>query len=170
MEPFISPLVTHSVMPPQDLTNSVMKDIGWPTVLGPPPSPTPTPSPPPNDNLANAQSIFGCSGTVPGTNVAATRETGEPNHSPDGFGGTHSVWYQWQSPSNSTVTITTAGSNYDTVLAVYTGTAVGSLTLIVRNDDVMSRQHKQQRSLRLQMLEPTYRIAVDGYDNNDDGR
>ncbi|MCM3872695.1 MAG: hypothetical protein ND895_18595 [Pyrinomonadaceae bacterium] len=168
MEPNINSNLSHSVSPPQDLTNSLLKDIGWPTVLGPPPSPTPTPSPPPNDNLANAQSIFGCSGTVAGTNVAATRETGEPNHSPDGFGGTHSVWYQWQSPSNSTVTITTAGSNYDTVLGVYTGTAVGSLTLIARNDDVVSGT-VSSRVVFPSNAGTIYRIAVDGYDNNDDG-
>ena len=138
MEPNISHSLSHSVTPPQDLSTSLMRDIGWPTVLGPPPTPTPTPSPPPNDNFANAQSISGCSGTVTGTNVAATRETGEPNHSPDNNGGIHSVWYQWQSPSNSTVTITTAGSDYDTVLGVYTGTVVSSLTLIGKNDDVDS--------------------------------
>src|SRR5262249_51827158 len=48
-------------------------------VGSPPPSPTPTPSPipsptpPSNDNFANAQQINGCSGTITGTNVGATK-------------------------------------------------------------------------------------------------
>src|SRR5690349_10984004 len=61
------------------------------------------PDPPANDNFANAQIISGCSGSVNGTNVGATKESGEPNHlsttnDPNG-GGTRSIWYQWQAPS-----------------------------------------------------------------------
>ena len=88
----------------------------------PPPPPPPPPPAPSNDNFANARSIFGCVANVTGTNVSATREAGEPNHSPDNNGGSRSVWYQWQSPSDSIVTVTTTNSDYDTVLGVYTGT------------------------------------------------
>src|SRR6185295_3873257 len=94
------------------------------------------PTPPPNDNFTSAQTITGCSGSVNGTNVSSTKESGEPDHASNG--GTHSVWYQWQAPATSSVTITTAGSNYDTVLGVYTGSAVNALSLIGQNDDVDS--------------------------------
>ena len=166
MEPNISTSLSHNVTPPQDLTTSLMKDIGWPASVGPPPSPTPTPSPPPNDNFVNAQAISGCSGSVPGTNVAATREIGEPNHY---NGGSRSVWYQWQSPSSSSVTLTTAGSNFDTVLGVYTGTAVGSLTLIGNNDDVTPGSDISSRVIFAANAGTTYRIAVDGYNNDGSG-
>jgi hypothetical protein len=162
MEPNISADLTHNVTPPQDLTFSLLRDVGWPTVA------TPAPTPPANDNFSNAQVIAGCSGSVTGTNVSATKEVGEPNHSPDNNGGTRSVWYQWQSPSSGSTTITTAGSSFDTVLAVYTGTAVSSLTLIGKNDDVSSGD--QTSSVTFSASAGTvYRIAVDGYNNNGSG-
>ena len=123
MEPNISSDLTNTVIPPQDLTYSLMKDIGWcqgcPTPSPvPTPSPTPTPTAPANNAFANAQTISGCSASVTGTNVAATKEAGEPSHSSDGDAGGGSVWYQWQAPSTGSVTITTLGSNFDTVLAI----------------------------------------------------
>src|SRR6185295_17615385 len=120
------------------------------------------PAPPPNDNFASAQVINGCSGTVTGTNVGATHETNEPNHSPDDGGGSRSVWYQWQSPSTGSVTITTAGSGFDTVLGVYTGNSVGSLLEIGGNsksDDVS--QTDKTSSVTFNAFAGTpYRIAV----------
>ena len=95
-----------------------------------------TPDPPPNDNFARAVTVSGCEGSVNGTNIGATHETDEPNHEPNGNGGTRSVWYTWQAPSSGKATITTAGSDFDTVLAVYIGSSVGSLTPIKKNDDV----------------------------------
>src|SRR5262249_27185304 len=131
MEPFINSNLTHSVTTPQDLTTSVLRDVGW--CIGcpppPPPSPTPTPSPPPNDNFDNAQQIGGCSGTITGTNLGATKEAGEPVHVSTTPGSTKSVWYKWLAPSTGTVTIDTVGSidtfgiEFDTILAVYTGTS-----------------------------------------------
>jgi hypothetical protein len=167
MEPNISGTLTHSISAPQDLSLYLMMDIGWNT--GPAPSPTPTPSPPANDNFASAQVISGCSGSVNGTNVGASKESGEPNHSPDNFGGTHSVWYQWQAPVTASVNITTAGSNYDTVLGVYTGTAVNSLATIAKNDDV-NPGIVQSSTVTFNATAGTiYRIAVDGWDSGEGG-
>jgi hypothetical protein len=53
---------------------------------------------PGNDHFANAQRITSASGTISGSNVGATKETGEPNHSGDPRG--RSVWYRWTAPSN----------------------------------------------------------------------
>ena len=49
----------------------------------------PSGPPPANDDFANAQLISGASGSVTGTNVGATIESGEPNIQ-DGEGA--SVW------------------------------------------------------------------------------
>jgi hypothetical protein len=125
--------------------------------------------PPANNNFASAQALTGCSGTVNGTNVSATRESNEPNHSPDNAGGSRSVWYQWQSPASSTVTVTTAGSGFDTVLAVYTGSSVGSLSSLGKNDDVIPGNDRTSIVTFPALAGTTYRIAVDGYNNNDSG-
>jgi Calx-beta domain len=126
----------------------------------------PQPAGPANDNFAAAQTITGCSGTVSGTNVNATREAGEPSHSPDGNLGGASVWYQWQAPSTGSVTITTAGSDYDTLLAVYVGNSVGGLALLGRNDDVTSGVILSSSVTFNATAGTIYRIAVDGYDGN----
>jgi hypothetical protein len=174
MEPNINPNLTHSVQVPQDLTLAALVDMGWNGGIVPTPSPTPTPSPPPNDNFASAQTVSGCSGTVTGTNAGATEEPGEPHHiptNPDGTpaDGTHSVWYQWQAPTSASVTFTTAGSNYDTVLAVYTGTAVNNLVTIGQNDDV-NPGIVQSSTLTFNAVAGTiYKIAVDGFNDGGGG-
>ncbi len=164
MEPNIRSDLTHSVQPPQDLTFSLLADIGW-VGTGPPPSPTPTPSPPNNDNFANAQVISGCTGSVTGSNVGATHEPGEPSHDsanpPDP--GAASVWYQWQAPSSGSTTITTAGSDYDTMLGVYTGNSVGALTAIAKNDDVDPAIIITSAVTFNATAGITYEIAVDGW-------
>jgi hypothetical protein len=114
--------------------------------------------PPANDNFANRIAISGTNVTVTGWNIGATREAGEPFHW-NSTGG-KSVWWTWQAPKSGTVTITTLGSNFDTILAVYTGSAVHSLSLIANNDDysgVTSRVNFFATSGTI------YQIAVDGY-------
>ena len=77
---------------------------------------------PTNDNIANpdhpdrhapAPSL--------GSNVAASKEKGEPDHA--GNAGGASVWYQWTAPDSGSYTFTTSGTgtNFDTLLDVYTG-------------------------------------------------
>ncbi|MGH9875569.1 MAG: NF038122 family metalloprotease, partial [Pyrinomonadaceae bacterium] len=121
----------------------------------------PPPVRPSNDNFVNAISLQGNSGTLNGTNVSATREAGEPNHA--GFMGDKSVWYSWLSPLDGQITIDTIGSNYDTTLGVYTGTAVNQLLLIAQNDDIVNGTNKASRVQFNITAGTTYRIAVDGW-------
>lgn len=85
---------------------------------------------PANDAFAAAQVISGVSGTVSGTNVAATREVNEPSHTyyqgPDTVLST--VWYSLVVPQTGAITFSTAGSNFPLVLVVYEGAAVGALS------------------------------------------
>ena len=83
---------------------------------------------PANDNFANAWTIAGSSGTTNGSNVGATFETGEP----DIFGaGIHeSVWYKWTAPADGTYIFDTVGSDFDSLLGIYTGNAVNALTVV----------------------------------------
>ncbi|MDT4952349.1 MAG: hypothetical protein QOJ02_487 [Acidobacteriota bacterium] len=168
MEPNISSDLSHSVTLPQDLTFSLLKDIGWSAASTAPPPPPPPP--PANDNFANAQAIAGCTGSVNGTNAGATAETGEPSHDPGGSVGGGSVWYQWQAPSSGSVTITTAGSPYDTVLAIYTGTSMSNLTVVLlpdgktpaKSDDVDSNDNTSTITFNA-TAGTVYKIAVDGW-------
>lgn len=131
----------------------------------PPPPPPPPPPVPANNNFANAQilAVSGCAGSATGTNIGADKETGELNHSPDENPGGGSVWYHWQAPSSGSVTINTSGSNYDTMLAVYTGNSVGGLTLIVRNDDVSLGTVVHSEVTFSAVAGTVYKIAVDGW-------
>jgi hypothetical protein len=139
----------------------------------PPPAPPPPPPPPANDNFANAQIIGGCTGSVAGTNVSATKEAGEPSN-PQSPTSTRSVWYRWQAPSTGNVTMTTAGSAFDTIIAVYAGTSLASLgTALATNDDigdVPTQPHNVTSGVTFSATAgTTYHIAVDGFDNPGSG-
>ncbi|HEX2269886.1 MAG TPA: DUF4214 domain-containing protein, partial [Pyrinomonadaceae bacterium] len=127
------------------------------------------PPAPGNDNFSAAQVVTGCAGTTTGTNVGATQESGEPNHSPDGRGGARSVWYQWMAPTSGSAQVTTAGSGFDTVLGVYTGNAVNALTPVGKNDDVDPGVTLTSSVQFTATAGTVYRIAVDGFDNNNSG-
>lgn len=115
--------------------------------------------PPPNDNFASAQLLSGNSGTTTTTNTAATKEGGEPNHASNRGG--KSIWFQWTAPASGAWTFTTAGSSFDTTMAIYTGTALSNLTLVAANDDNSTGITSSMTVLATNGT--TYRLAVDGY-------
>ncbi|MFM1768765.1 MAG: hypothetical protein RJA22_1294 [Verrucomicrobiota bacterium] len=115
---------------------------------------------PANDNFTNAAVVSGFSGSVSGSTVGATAETGEPVHA--AVGGRLAVWFSWVAPTNGIVSFDTIGSIYDTVLAAYQGSNLNSLALLDSNDDFPG--------LGLQSLVSwfatagtEYRVAVDGF-------
>ena len=116
-----------------------------------------SPLAPANDSFDEALELTGRSDTASGTNKDATKEPGEPNHAAE-IGGA-SVWFQWTAPADGETTIETCGSDFDTLLAAYTGDAVNALTEIESNDDVCGFQ--SSISFAAEQGE-TYRIAVDG--------
>jgi len=89
--------------------------------------------PPANDAFAQAGVVSGWRGTLEADNLEATKEAGEPNHS--GNSGGASVWWQWSAPADGVMSLSTLGSSFDTVLAVYVGNAVDALTRVTSNDD-----------------------------------
>lgn len=120
----------------------------------------PSPSPPTNDDFVNAIVLDGTSHRLSATNISATREAGEPNHA--GNGGGRSVWWTWTPPNSGTATVKTDDSNFDTTLAVYTGTVVSNLSVIAADDD--SGEGARSRLSFEATAGTLYRIAVDGYD------
>jgi subtilisin family serine protease len=85
-----------------------------------------------NDFFAYARVLSGASGRITDSNSSATRETNEPFT----FGSTaFTKWYAYTPASSGTVAINTVGSVFDTVLGVFTGSAVSSLSLVKQDDD-----------------------------------
>ncbi len=88
---------------------------------------------PPNDNLSDAFYLHASSLTATQSNTAGTKQTGEPDHNDSPADA--SVWYQWTAPENLRVTLTLENSKFDTLLAVYTGASIASLTPVASDDD-----------------------------------
>src|SRR5690349_7527578 len=85
--------------------------------------------PPGNDAFANAIVLAPGGGTITGaTNVDATMEAGEPTTTVASATTSASVWYRWTAPADGMFVAETFGSDFDTVIGIYTGTSVGALT------------------------------------------
>ena len=87
---------------------------------------------PANDLFANRAALTGGSGSVSRSNLGATIEPGEPRHA--GIAGGASLWWTWTAPAAGTLTLSTSGSAFDTLLAVYVGDSLISLSPVVSND------------------------------------
>ncbi len=128
--------------------------------------------PPANDNFANATTISGTTGSTTGSTSFATRQTGEPCHGGSGCGnlmGTASIWFKFTAAGTGAASINTCNSNYDTLLGVYTGSAVNALTAVVNNDDgtglTCSASFWSKADFSVTQG-TTYYVAVDGYSSN----
>src|SRR5262245_30868620 len=91
---------------------------------------------PANNNFANAWILNGTVVTTNGNSSQpsnATREPGEPTIT--GRPGGRSVWFRWMAPVGGQTRLDTIGSSFNTLLGVYTGTAVNALTLVAENDN-----------------------------------
>jgi hypothetical protein len=116
----------------------------------------------PNDDFGKAQPL---GATLPaawqfGSNRFATKQTGEPDHA--GNAGGHSVWFKWTAPRSTTVSIDTCNSHFDSLLAIYTGAELESLTEVASNDDGSGGCASQSKVSFEAIANTVYRIAVDG--------
>ena len=87
-----------------------------------------------NDDFASRASIAGANVRVRNDNTGATSEATEPAHANNT--GSTTLWWEWTAPMSSRVFVDTLDSAYDTVLAVYTGSTLGSLTEVASNDNI----------------------------------
>ena len=115
------------------------------------------------DNFADRVSLAGESGQVKVSNVGATRETGEPLHA--NKRSNHSVWFSYVAGAQGLVEISTVGANFDTLLAVYTGTTLGNIVEITNDEDrggflTSSLQFKAE-------ADQEYIILVDGFNQHE---
>jgi hypothetical protein len=115
---------------------------------------------PSNDNFEKAAIVYGVTESISTSNRGAGREKGEPKHT--GAQGGGSIWWKIQPRISGYLTIDTLGSSIDTLISLYTGTAVDGLTDVIGNDDI-SPTIKQSRIARF-AVQPgdIYMLAVDG--------
>ncbi len=129
-------------------------------------------APPSNDNFASAWTLAGNLGQASDTNVGATGETGEPSHYTSGgtsHGNDSSVWFRWTPGVSGIAQVDTIGSSIDSVLAVYTGTTLTTLTSIAQNDDGATTTGGVSLVTFPITAGTAYSIAVGSYDSGDGG-
>jgi hypothetical protein len=130
----------------------------------------PQPPLPPNDDFANATAVttLRAQQTVSNT-VGATTEPGEQTSLFCAGLGTplgRTVWYAFTPSVSGLVAIDTSGSNFDTVLAVYTGSSLPTLNLVACNDNTASGPTGLQSRVTFQATAgTTYRVQVGGYNS-----
>ena len=95
--------------------------------------PTPPVPPPPHDSFSSPQPVSDDGWPYRLEVRSATKERGEPAHA-GGQGGA-SLWFEYTAAFDGYVAISTKDSSYDTLLGVYTGSSVSTLTPVAANDD-----------------------------------
>jgi hypothetical protein len=113
---------------------------------------------PGNDNLSKATPLSATGGIYVASNRLATKQTGEPNTASSP--AAHSIWYTIKPGATQTLTVDTLGTPFDTVVGIYSGSAVGSLTLVAENDDAPG--HTYSRASGPVTGGTTYFIKIDG--------
>lgn len=120
---------------------------------------------PANDDFQNAQPLVGDIVTVLGDSSCATRQTGEPQHLfTAGNEASKSLWYTWTATTTGPVVVSTEGSAFETVLAVYVGNTLGILNdNRIAEAGALSDLVKQSRLSFNAVANTKYQIAVDGF-------
>lgn len=112
--------------------------------------------PPLNDQFAKAAILFNRSTSL---NESAGSEFGEPVHAPEASG--KSVWWKWTPTADGLVNISTAGSDFRTVVAVYSGGSMAELAFVSSDQDESSETGAALVSFEA-YKNIEYIIAVDG--------
>jgi hypothetical protein len=99
--------------------------------------------------------------------IGATKQPGEPDHA--GNPGGHSVWFEWTAPETGSVQISACQNSFPTLLAVYEGSQLSSLSPVASGTDAPNSGCSDMGGLSgevaLNIHEGvTYDIAVDGAD------
>ena len=112
-----------------------------------------------NDAFSGAVRLVGDLGSTASSTIAASREVGEPSHG--GYNPSASIWYRYTATAAGSMIIDTRTSSFDTLLGVYTGSAVNSLTTVATNDDAPGGTWSRVTITVESGV--TYYVAIDGY-------
>ena len=110
------------------------------------------------DDFEDRNILNSASGQARARSVDATRQLNEPLH---GTLSSKSLWIGWQAPGNGVATFSTAGSGFDTLLAVYTGSVLDTLAVVDQDDD--RNGFGRSRVLFNTQAGTVYQIVVDGF-------
>ena len=83
---------------------------------------------PVNDDFEDALVMEGVSGSLVGSNTAASLQVGEPVHG--ALDESASVWWKWTAPEPGVLNIDTGGSNFAHLLELYTGSTLSDLEAV----------------------------------------
>lgn len=132
-------------------------------VLSPHAYAAPSRSAPANDDFVNAQALADSAGTISASNVSATKEAWESGYAHAGNSGGASIWFTWTASTSQTVSIDTSGSDFDTLLAVYSWPdSSNPLVDVASNDDAGGGLRTSSVTFDASSG-VVYYIAVDGY-------
>lgn len=112
------------------------------------------------DDFLTALPLSGPAAVATSSNVGFSKQDGEPFHA--GNPGGKSIWWRWIAPTSGTVSISTAGSTFNTLLAVYTGTAVDRLSTVASDNNSLGGTNRSRVTFNATAA-TIYHIAVDGY-------
>jgi len=115
---------------------------------------------PGSDSFAGAQALTGTHVEIATNNGSATIEPGETGPFGAQFG--HSLWWAWTAPETGRVIASTRGSDFDTILAVYSGNQLADLQPVATNDNA-SRRDRSSRVVFGAIAGETYFITVGGF-------
>ncbi len=120
---------------------------------------------PANDAFATPVALNGLSDGVTATNANCTRETGEPRIL--GFAGGTSLWYKWTAPRSGKFQFAAVSTDFDPLLAVYTGSSLSALTLVSSNDNSGPGSSQTSALCPIDAIAgTTYLITVDSKSSN----
>ena len=126
---------------------------------------------PTNDDFDDAVVITALPFTDTVNTTEATTAADDPADPEDPavcFIGGHTVWYQFTPARDTKIRANTAGSDYDTGIAVFTGTR-GDLTLIGCNDDVLLGRQVHSSVTFEAVAGETYYFMVGSFGNSEGG-
>lgn len=89
--------------------------------------------PPKNDDFVNRRALVGSSLVDYVISTGASLEVDEPRPIGSSTGAT--LWWTWRAPASGEVTVRTTGSQFDTQLSVFRGTALIQLSTVASSDD-----------------------------------
>ena len=120
-----------------------------------------------SDAFVDATAITGIGGSIGGTNAGASTEVHEPWTSTIDLtdGPNRTVWYRWWAPIDGAASVHLCGApTFDTMMAVYSGSSLASLTRINDDDDTPGCGTGRQSTVSFSATSgSTYQIQVDGY-------
>ena len=125
---------------------------------------TPAPA---NDAFADRFSLVGTNVILAGSNLAASRDEGEPVPPGDAIG--RSIWWSWIAPGDGMVIITNAGGSFTPLVLVFTGDSLARLAPVASNAyfycwDYCPCRWLARAGLSFNVKAGTeYQIALDGY-------